>query len=137
VRILSVISLGGKVNGVRLLQPETIEKIFDVQSDGPDVVLLGHPLRWGLGYGLPQQETFPYIPDGKICFWGGWGGSWETMNPDRRTTTAYVMNKMAAGDVGGQPIDRPRVLIRPNPTPACRHPSSHRGRGSCAGSRPS
>ena len=111
VRILSVISLGGKVNGVRLLRPETIEKIFDVQSDGPDLVLLGHPLRWGLGYGLPQQETFPYIPDGKICFWGGWGGSWQTMNPDRRTTTAYVMNKMAAGIEGSERTARYTSLI--------------------------
>jgi CubicO group peptidase (beta-lactamase class C family) len=58
VRILSVISLGGKVNGVRLLQPETIEKIFDVQSDGPDVVLLGHPLRWGLGSRFLNKRHF-------------------------------------------------------------------------------
>ena len=27
----------------------------------------------------------------------GWGGSWETMNPVRRITTAYAMNKMGAG----------------------------------------
>ena len=48
-------------------------------------------------------ELIPdYIPDEKICFWGGWGGSWETMNPDRRATIAYVMNKMAP-DVEGSP----------------------------------
>ena len=55
----------------------------------------GHPVRRGLGFGLPQLETFPFVPEGKICFWGGWGGSWETMNPDHRATAAYVMNKMA------------------------------------------
>jgi CubicO group peptidase (beta-lactamase class C family) len=110
-RILSVISLGGKVNGVQLLQPETIEMIFDVQSDGPDVVLLGHPLRFGLGYGLPQRDTIPYVPDGKICFWGGWGGSWETMNPDRRATIAYVMNKMGPGIAGSKRTSRYLTLI--------------------------
>lgn len=110
-RILSAISLGGTVDGVQLLSPETIEKIFDVQTDGPDVVLLGHPLRFGLGFGLPQRETIPFVPDGKICFWGGWGGSWETMNPDSRTTIAYVMNKMAPGIEGSDRTARYFTLI--------------------------
>ncbi|OKH78207.1 beta-lactamase [Mycobacterium sp. SWH-M3] len=101
-RILSAISLGGTVDGVQLLRPETVESIFDVQLEGPDVVLLGHPLRWGLGFGLPQPVTVPYVPDGKICFWGGWGGSWETMNPDHRATFAYVMNKMGPGVEGSE-----------------------------------
>jgi CubicO group peptidase (beta-lactamase class C family) len=35
----------------------------------------------------------PSVPDEKICFWGGWGGSMVLINPDRRTTIAYVMNK--------------------------------------------
>ena len=90
-RILSAISLGGSVDGVRLLRPETIERIFEVQCDGPDLVLARHPLRWGLGFGLPQRETVPYIPEEKICFWGGWGGSWESMNPDRHTTVALSL----------------------------------------------
>jgi CubicO group peptidase (beta-lactamase class C family) len=110
-RILSAISLGGTVNGVQLLAPETIAKIFDVQTDGPDVVLLNHPLRFGLGFGLPQQETFPFVPDEKICMWGGWGGSWETMNPDTRTTAAYVMNKMAPGVEGSDRTTRYFTLI--------------------------
>ena len=110
-RILSVISLGGTVNGVQLLRPETIEKIFAVQCDGPDLVLALHPIRWGLGFGLPKLETIPYIPDEKICFWGGWGGSWESMNPDRRTTIAYVMNKMGPGIEGSERTARYFTLI--------------------------
>ncbi|MGA5541762.1 serine hydrolase domain-containing protein [Mycobacterium sp. NPDC051198] len=101
-RILSTVSLGGTVNGVKMLRPETVESIFEPHIDGPDLVLLGHPLRWGLGFGLPQTQTVPYVPDGKICFWGGWGGSWETCNPDHRATFAYVMNRMGAG-VEGSP----------------------------------
>jgi CubicO group peptidase (beta-lactamase class C family) len=99
-KILSAISLGGTVDGVQLLRPDTIDRIFEVQCDGPDLVLAGERIRWGLGFGLPTPETIPYIPDGKICFWGGWGGSWETMNPESRTTIAYVMNKMGPGIQG-------------------------------------
>ena len=55
-RILSVISLGGTANGVQLLRPDTVEMIYDVQTDGPDLVLLGHPVRWGLGFGLPNPR---------------------------------------------------------------------------------
>jgi hypothetical protein len=36
----------------------------------------------------------PYIPDGKICFWGGWGGFLIIMDVGRRMTISYVMNKM-------------------------------------------
>ena len=110
-RILSAISLGGNVDGVQLLRPETIEQIFGVQCEGPDLVLAMHPIRWGLGFGLPQLESIPYIPDEKICFWGGWGGSWETMNPDRRMTVAYVMNKMGAGIEGSERTARYMTLI--------------------------
>jgi CubicO group peptidase (beta-lactamase class C family) len=110
-RILSVISLGGSVGGVRLLRPETIEKIFEVQVEGPDLVLALHPVKWGLGFGLPLPESIPFVPDEKICFWGGWGGSWETMNPDRRTTIAYVMNKMGPGIEGSERTNRYFNLI--------------------------
>src|SRR5215470_2062951 len=54
-RILSVISRGGEVDGVRLLRPETIELIFREQANGIDLVL-GVPLRFGIGYGLPQPD---------------------------------------------------------------------------------
>lgn len=111
VRILSAISLGGTVDGVQLLRPETIERIFEVQCDGPDLVLARHPLRWGLGFGLPKPETIPYVPDEKICFWGGWGGSWETMNPDRRATFAYTMNKMGPGIEGSERTARYLTLF--------------------------
>jgi CubicO group peptidase (beta-lactamase class C family) len=111
VRLLSPISLGGKANGVRLVAPETVERIFELQCEGPDVVLLNHPVRWGLGFALPQRESFPFVPDGKICMWGGWGGSWQTMNPEHRATAAYVMNKMSPGVEGSERTERYFTLI--------------------------
>jgi CubicO group peptidase (beta-lactamase class C family) len=100
-RILSVIALGGEANGVRLLSPKTIDLIFDEQANGTDLVL-GIPLRWGVGFGLPQLESVPFVPDGHICFWGGWGGSMIIMDLDRHMTISYVMNKMGPGIIGSQ-----------------------------------
>lgn len=97
--ILSAVSLGGKACGVQLLKPETVELIFEEQANGVDLVLPA-PVRWGIGYALAKNEALPYVPDEKICFWGGWGGSMVAMCPDRRTTISYVMNKMGPGILG-------------------------------------
>ena len=98
-RVMSVVARGGEVDGVRLLSRETIDLIFHEQLNGVDLVL-GVPLRWGIGYGLPQPEVLPWIPDEKICFWGGWGGSMIVMDAGRRMTISYMMNKMGPGIVG-------------------------------------
>lgn len=98
-RMLSALALGGTVDGVRLLSPETIELIFDEQSNGVDLVL-GVPIRFGIGWALPEPELLAYVPDGHICFWGGWGGSLIISDLEQRLTIAYVMNKMAPGILG-------------------------------------
>ncbi len=107
-RIMSAVSRGGEVDGVRLLRPETIDLIFREQASGPDLVL-GVPLRFGIGYGLPQPDTIPYIPGGRVCFWGGWGGSIIIMDLDRKMTIAYMMNKMGPGIIGS---DRAEQYVR-------------------------
>ena len=106
-RIMSALALGGEVDGIRLLGPETIDLIFDEQSNGVDLVL-GVPLRFGIGYGLPILETVPYLPDERICFWGGWGGSVIAMDLGRRMTISYMMNKMGPGVIGS---DRSEAYI--------------------------
>jgi CubicO group peptidase (beta-lactamase class C family) len=101
-RMLSPVSLGGSANGVKLLSPPTIERIFDVQSHGPDLVL-GAPLKFGIGFGIATPEIMPFLPPHeRVCFWGGWGGSVVLMNPDRRTTATYVMNRMGQGTLGNK-----------------------------------
>jgi CubicO group peptidase (beta-lactamase class C family) len=92
-RIQSAVACGGLVDGVRLLSPKTIDQIFEVQSDGIDVVL-GYRLNIGLGYGLPWPEVLPFVPEGRVCFGSGAGGSLVLVDADRRLTVAYVMNKM-------------------------------------------
>jgi CubicO group peptidase (beta-lactamase class C family) len=93
-RIQSAVACGGEVDGVRLLSPRTINRIFEVQSDGVDLVL-GLRLRIGVGYGLPWPEVLPFVPEGRVCFGSGAGGSLVIADADRRMTVAYVMNKMA------------------------------------------
>lgn len=92
-RIQSAVACGGEVDGVRLLSPQTIDRIFEVQSDGIDLVL-GYRLKIGVGYGLPWPEVLPFVPEGRVCFGAGAGGSLVLADADRRLTVAYVMNKM-------------------------------------------
>jgi CubicO group peptidase (beta-lactamase class C family) len=90
-RLQSALACGGEVDAVRLLSPRTIDRIFEVQSNGIDLVL-GIPLKLGVGYSL--------LPEGRVCCWGGAGGSLVMIDVDRHMTFAYVMNKMAPGAVG-------------------------------------
>ncbi|OUZ11733.1 serine hydrolase [Aeromicrobium sp. PE09-221] len=98
-RTFSTITLGGAVDGVTLLSPATIDRIFEEQARNVDLVL-GVPLRFGIGFALPEPASVPYIPDERTCFWGGWGGSMTIMFLDRGLTLSYVMNKMAPGIIG-------------------------------------
>jgi len=99
LRILSAVTLGGESHGVRLLSPATIELIFREQAHGVDL-FLSVPIRWGIGFGLPEPASVPYVPEGKVCFWGGWGGSMIIMDLDRRLTISYAMNQMKPGIIG-------------------------------------
>jgi len=98
-RIQAVVANGGTLDGVSLLSPSTVDLIFREQSNGVDLVL-GLPLRFGIGYGLTDPETFAFLPSGRVCHWGGWGGSVIIVDVERHLTIAYVMNKMAGGLVG-------------------------------------
>src|SRR5919108_170265 len=92
-RIQSAVAYGGDVGGVRLLSPKTINRIFEVQSDMIDLVL-GIRLKIGVGYGLPWPQVLPSVPQGRVCFGSGAGGSLVIADANRRLTVAYVMNKM-------------------------------------------
>jgi CubicO group peptidase (beta-lactamase class C family) len=107
-QIIKSLALGGSVDGTRLLSPDTIGLIFDEQSHGVDLVL-GVPLRFGIGYALPEAETVPYAPQGRCCYWGGWGGSVIIADLDRRLTISYMMNRMAPGIIGS---DRSEAYVR-------------------------
>jgi CubicO group peptidase (beta-lactamase class C family) len=95
--IQAVVSNGGSSGGVRLLSESPEERIFREQCNGTDLVL-GMPLRHGIGFGLPN-ESIPF-PSPRTCFWGGWGGSLVINDFEHRMTVAYVMNRMGDGTTG-------------------------------------
>jgi CubicO group peptidase (beta-lactamase class C family) len=94
--IQSVISGRGQTHGVRLLSEAGVDRIFTEQANGTDLVL-GTPLRLGMGYGL-SSEVMPLGE--RACYWGGYGGSVIIMDQDTELTVAYMMNKMESGLVG-------------------------------------
>lgn len=100
----SLIAQGGEASGIRLLSPATIDRVFAEHTQGVDLVL-GVPLRFGLGYAVSDPASTPAIPEGRVAFWGGWGGSIVIADADRRMTFAYVMNRMSPGLIGSPRSD--------------------------------
>lgn len=90
----------GQVHGVRLISEATVDRVFELQTDGTDLVL-GLPMRFGMGYGLANA----LLPFGdRAAWWGGYGGSVIYTDQDLTLTVAYMMNQMRnglAGDVRG------------------------------------
>jgi CubicO group peptidase (beta-lactamase class C family) len=106
--VQAVVANGGRLGDVTLVSPATIDHIFDEQFRGVDLVL-GEVERFGIGYALADPEVRPDLPEGRICYWGGWGGSQIVVDCDRRMTIAYVMNRMvssSAGDTRGEALVR-------------------------------
>ena len=104
-RVHSALACGGTVDGVRLMGPETVERVFEQQSDGKDLVL-EHGVRFGMGFGL-WLEDWITSPNRRHFFWGGYGGSVAIVDLDTRISVAYVMNRMDSeltGDPRGKNI---------------------------------
>jgi CubicO group peptidase (beta-lactamase class C family) len=103
----SVVSAGGSARGVDLLSEDVIDRIFDVQAAGRDLVL-GFGVTFGVGYGLNSPRA-PIAPNPRVCYWGGWGGSLAVNDVDAGMTMAYVMNRMGQSTVGD---DRAHRILR-------------------------
>lgn len=103
----AAVSHGGSLRGVELLSGKTIDRIFDVQAAGRDLVI-GIGVTFGVGYGLSSPRA-PISPNARVCYWGGWGGSLVVNDVDAGFTMAYVMNRMGEGTVGD---DRAHTLLR-------------------------
>lgn len=102
LRIMSVLTLDGRANGHQLLSPKTIDLIFQEQAKGIDAVV-ELPFRFGIGYGLTGKDTaVAWLPEGRVCFWGGTGGSIVIMDLDRRMTISYAMNNMSFVGIGSE-----------------------------------
>ena len=81
----------GEVNGLRLLQPETLERATETESEGEDLVM-GYDSHFGTGFQLP----FPFRPMAGEGSFGhhGSGGSVGFANKRLGVAFGYVMNQM-------------------------------------------
>jgi CubicO group peptidase (beta-lactamase class C family) len=94
----SVMAGLGEAGGRRFFSEATARRVYDVQAEGNDLALM-RPLKFGMGYGLVSKDV-PIAPSDTAFWWGGWGGSLVVIDPAKRLTVAYVMNKMDDGTVG-------------------------------------
>ncbi len=86
---------------LRVLSPEQVDRAVRPQTEGPDRVLLGLDLQWGLGFmlnrgliglaGLGGPRSFGHF---------GMGGSAGWADPDAQLAMGYVMNRMVVGTTG-------------------------------------
>lgn len=99
-RIYGALACGGEVDGVRLLEKESIERARTEQVSGPDATLGQMPMRYGLGYML-RSDFMPLSPNANAFGHPGAGGSIGMADPDTGVGFGFVMNKMSMGLVGG------------------------------------
>ena len=95
VRIGSMMALRGEVDGRRYLSQQSVDEAAREQSCDTDQVF-GTSLRRGLFFGL-DFATFP-APTPSTIHWGGYGGSWVTMDPASGITCAYTPNRLLVGE---------------------------------------
>jgi CubicO group peptidase (beta-lactamase class C family) len=95
VQCLTILANGGEAGGRRFMSEAGCRKALEQQIEGTDLVL-GIPIRFGLGFGLSNQ----FMPNPNTIFWGGFGGSVAVVDMDARACMSYVMNKMAATTLG-------------------------------------
>lgn len=101
-RIGAMVACGGELDGRRYLGPEIVAEAGREQSWAEDE-LLGW-LRLGLGFGL-HSDGFP-APTPSTLHWGGYGGSFLTMDPAAGISCAFAPNQLMIGDQFG---DDPRL----------------------------
>lgn len=107
-RLYACLALGGEIDGVRLLAPETVRLAFAPLATGLDR-LTGRPLAFGVGFEL-QSELMWYGPAPVAFGHSGAGGSVHGAWPELGTSFSYAMNLMRRDDRDGRAQRLLRVL---------------------------
>lgn len=90
--IYGALAHGGELNGVRILEQETIDEMTREQSYGEDAVLF-MPLRFGRGFFLEAPE-YGLTKNCSLFGHPGMGGSFGLGDVEARLGLGYTMNKM-------------------------------------------
>ena len=91
-RIYGGAANGGQIDGIHVLNPETIEQGITEQTNGPDTCI-GINTRFGLGWALTADST-PWGPNQRVFGHPGAGGSLGYADLDAGIGFGYVMNRM-------------------------------------------
>lgn len=103
-RVYGALARGGEISGHRIMSADAIERAIEEQAYGDDAVLIGLPMRVGLGFMLTCPEI-PLGPNARSFGHAGMGGSLGFADPDEKLGFGYVMNKM----VLPEDLDDPRL----------------------------
>jgi len=99
--VQAIITGRGEANGVRLLSEAGVERLFEVQARGTDLIL-GIEMCFGMGYGLAGG----LMPVGeRAAWWAGHGGSLVICDLGADVTFAYAMNRMVVGELDTRGIE--------------------------------
>jgi CubicO group peptidase (beta-lactamase class C family) len=93
----AILANGGVAQGKRFLSEAGCRKALELQIEGDDLIL-GQPVRYGMGFGL--SGAMAPLPSPNSIFWGGYGGSLAIIDMDARTSFGYAMNRMAPTTTG-------------------------------------
>ena len=105
-RLMGALADGGRLAGVQVLSPASVEAAAAERVAGRDLVL-PFDLSWGAGF-MRNPPNFAYGPGQRAFGHSGWGGSCALADPERGVGIAYVMNRQSS-DLLGDP--RARRLI--------------------------
>lgn len=102
VRIFGALAVGGTLDGVKVMGPQTLERAIEQQWFHEDPI---HHDLFRVAQGYLLSSEFTYFGPGQRTFGtAGSGGYTVFADPDRRLSFAYTPNRFTSGDgLGIQP----------------------------------
>jgi CubicO group peptidase (beta-lactamase class C family) len=108
-RFYQALLAGGQLDGVRILEPETIEQARLPSSEGETDRFLRLPIRWSQGFQLGgvSREGATHRPMGRLASRQAFGHNGSNCciawaDPARRLVFVYLTDRLATGDQGAR-----------------------------------
>jgi CubicO group peptidase (beta-lactamase class C family) len=104
-RFYAAIAAGGAIDGVRILRPETVDRMLAIEVDGEIDRTFEVPVRRGLGFELgglvDPRRHWPGATSSHRTFWhGGFGSSVCWGDPELGLAMAFLTNGVRRDEAG-------------------------------------